>query len=136
MDKDGEFIIFVEIQSIGNWEDHLVTSVQTKGLNGFVIQGTGLPGRTVRVIRRPKKIVEEEFRLRQRMASLIESLRLMVPFTKKKVVDEDADAIESETKYKMDAPVECDYEGKGEYWPCVVRRINDNGTYDIEYVGE
>jgi hypothetical protein len=38
--------------------------------------------------------------------------------------------------FKVDTPVECDYEGKGEYWPCVVRRINDNGTYDLEYVKE
>lgn len=127
--------MFVEIQTVGKWEDNHITSAQTKGLNGHVVQATGLPGRTVRVWRRPKKLVEEEFRLRQRIAALVESLRLLVPFVKKKVVEDDADAPETEMKFKMDAPVECDYEGKGEFWPCVVRRINDNGTYDIEYVG-
>jgi hypothetical protein len=98
------------------------------------IQATGFPGRTVTVIRRPFSLCEEDFQRRKRLASLLESLHLLVePPTKKKVEEE---VEQDDMQFKVDAAVECDYEGKGEYWPCVVRRVNDNNTYDLEYVGD
>jgi hypothetical protein len=51
---------------------------------------------------------------------------------KKKVEDDDA----NEIVFKIDALVECNYEGKDEFWPCIVRRVNDDGTYDLEYIGD
>jgi thiol-disulfide isomerase/thioredoxin len=104
-------------------------------LYSLVIQATGLPGRTVTITRRPKKLVEEEFRFRQQIAAVCESTHLLVRPQKKKEMEVEADA-DGELLFKVDAAVECDYEGKEEYWPCVVRRVNDNGTYDVEYVGD
>lgn len=101
-----------------------------------VIQCTGLPGRTVSVIRRPKKLVEAEFRFRQQISSLCESLHLLVPPSSKKKESDDTEAVDEEMVFKVDSLVECDYEGKGEFWPCVVRRVNDNSTYDLEYVND
>jgi thiol-disulfide isomerase/thioredoxin len=101
----------------------------------LVIQATGLPGRTVTITRRPKKLVEEEFRFRQQIAAVCESSHLLVRPQKKKETEVEIDA-DGELLFKVDAAVECDYEGKEEYWPCVVRRVNDNGTYDLEYVGD
>jgi hypothetical protein len=63
-------------------------------------------------------------------------MRLLVPPQRKKEVDVEVEAADGEMIFKVDSLVECDYEGKGEYWPCVVRRVNDNGTYDIEYVND
>ena len=100
-----------------------------------MIQATGLPGRTVTITRRPKKYVEEEFRFRQQIAAACESMQLLVRPQKKKEVDIEIDS-DGEMLFKVDSPVECDYEGKGEYWPSVVRRVNDNGSYDVEYVGD
>ena len=48
----------------------------------------------------------------------------------------EATAGKEEMAFKIDAAVECDYEGKGEFWPCIVRRLNDNSTYDLEYVND
>jgi hypothetical protein len=46
----------------------------------MVIQATGPPGRAVTMTstRRPKRLVEEEFRSRQQIASLCESMTLLV----------------------------------------------------------
>ena len=131
---DGEFIVLLEIKSTGSWTDYLPPKPNTN--NGSVIQITGFPGRTVTITRRPKVLVEEDFKLRQRIAGTLESLGLLLPpERKKKTDDEDAAAAAAgEKSFKVDAAVECDYEGKGVYWPCVVRRVNDNGTYDVEYV--
>lgn len=104
-------------------------------VNSLVIQATGLPGRTVTITRRPKKLVEEEFRFHQQIAAVCESSHLLVRPQKKKETEVEVDA-DGELLFKVDAAVECDYEGKEEYWPCVVRRVNDNGTYDLEYVGD
>lgn len=63
------------------------------------------------VIRRPKKLVEAEFRFRQHIASQCESLQLLVPPVQRKKEVEDADANDEEMAFKVDALVECDYEG-------------------------
>ena len=92
-------------------------------------------GRTVKVLRRPKKLVEEDFNRRQRIASALEAVKLLLPNIRKKKVEKEVDDSLGEL-FKIDTRVECDYEGKGNFWPCIVRRVNDNRTYDIEYIND
>jgi thiol-disulfide isomerase/thioredoxin len=128
--SDGEYMIFVEFFYHGSWESHREANRNSPD----VIQITGFPGRSVRIRRRPKVLVEEEFHQRQRLASLLESLQLLLPDTKQK--KKEAKAEETADTFKIDAQVESDYEGKGQYWPCIVRRVNDDGSYDIEFVDQ
>jgi hypothetical protein len=127
---DGEYVVIVEFSSTGNWADF---SPPQSGINHpHVVQITNLPGRTVTVTRKNKAAFIADFQRRQRIAQLLESTKLLInPPPKKKAEADDGDKAEA---FKIDADVECDYEGKGEYWPCIVRRVNDNGTYDLEYV--
>lgn len=129
-EKDGEYMLLIEFFNHGSWESNFSTEFN----NPNVIQITGFPGRSVRVTRKSKKAVEEEFRQRQRIASLLESMQLLIPYVKKKKEEKAKD--DNNDFFKVDALVESDYEGKGQYWPCVVRRINDDGTYDLEYVDQ
>ena len=139
VEKQGEYVMIVEIQSVGSWADYHSTD-DSHFNHSNLLQCTGFPGRTVRIIRRPKQLVEEEFHRRQKLAAQLESLRLLVPPVTKKSSLEDSNSNDNlnaaEKLFKVDSPVECDYEGKGEHFPCVVRRVNDDGTYDLEYVGD
>lgn len=132
---DSEFMMLVEFQFTGLWSN-MNNSSSEKINDPFLIQCTMLPGRTVSVTRRPKHLVEDDFRRRQRIASHLEALRLLVPPKPKKREIFELDASAGDLVFKVDALVECDYEGKGEFWPCVVRRLNDNGTYDLEYIND
>jgi hypothetical protein len=148
IDKEGEHMMIVEISSTGNWTDFVCPSENTN--SGRVVQCTKLPGRTVHVLRRPKAKVEADFRQRQRIAAQLEMLHILAPLQKLSTdssllragnvefvegAAEKAGGESVDAKFKMDAEVECDYEGKGEFWPCVVRRVNDDRSYDIEYTG-
>jgi thiol-disulfide isomerase/thioredoxin len=140
-EEDGEFMIIVEFLSTGDWSD-IITTTSTSKSSDFV-QCTGFPGRTVKITRRPMDIVKAEFKARQRIASNIESLKILtIPkHQKKKKEKDDKKKDEDEDreggKFQIDEDVEADHEGNGnEYWPCIVRRINDNGTYDIEYIND
>jgi hypothetical protein len=137
-------IIFVEIRDTPwKWNDfsasqHAATTTNNEGL----VQITKFPGRTVKIFSRPKDVVEETFRSHKRIASAIEACGLLMePVDKKKKADEEAGGSETaagkdEMLFKIDAAVECDYEGKADFWPCIVRRVNDNNTYDLEYVND
>ena len=123
-----EYIIIATFQFTGSWTGFRVT--KGKARNGKTIQATGFPGRTVRVIRRSKAVCVKEYELRVRLASVLENCRtLCVPQVTK------SDEVVESLLFKVDEMVECDYEGNGEYWPCVVLRINDNRTYDVEFEG-
>ncbi len=91
----------------------------------------------MRIIRRLKKDVEAEFHQYRRIAQLVESLSLIAPPSdgKKKKKAADAEAAGDGSKFKVDDAVECDVEGNNEFLPCTVARINDDGTYDLEFVG-
>eukprot|EP01038_Epipyxis_sp_PR26KG_P004031 gene4031-5768_t len=132
--KDGEYIIIIEFTYTGSWQDYFAKTVGKN--SGSIVESNGFPGRTINITRKLKVQVEAEFEQRKRIASTLESFKLLIPPTrKKKVEDEDNEKGDIQT-FKVDTPVECNYEGKDEYWPCVVRRVNDDGTYDLEYVND
>lgn len=54
---------------------------------------------------------------------------------KSKADKDDDEAGDGVAKYKVDDRVECDVEGNGTFLPCIVSRINDNSTYDLEFIG-
>lgn len=133
VDPEGEFAIIVELKCTSSHNLHPVPFN-----NPMVIQCTGLPGRTVTITRRPLDKVKAEFEVRQRVASAIEAVKLLTLPTKPKKSQEEIDAAAAlraggKIIFKVGTEVECDYEGKGEYWPCKIVRVNDNGTYDVEY---
>ena len=130
VETDGEYMIIVEFKMTGDWTTAAWSQNIVNDVNN--IQITGFPGRTVQITRRLKSLIEEEFHQKQRIASVLETSQLLIPYVKKKKTEDKKDNIDN--VYKVDTPVECDYEGNGKYWPCVVRRVNDDGSYDIEYV--
>lgn len=135
VDEDGEFMIIVEFSYTGSWTDFIPPATGTNAPQ--VVQCSGFPGRTVRITRRPKSIMLESFQRRQRVAAVIDSLKILVPPVKVKKASEDNENPEKEEMlFKVDAWVECNHEGKDEFWPCIVRRVNDDNTYDLEFVLE
>lgn len=135
IDEDGEFMIIVEFRYTGSWTDFIPPAANTNSPN--IVQSTGFPGRTVRIVRRSKKLMLEDFQRRQRVASVIDSLKILVPPPKaKKSAEENENPEKEEMQFKVDALVECNYEGKEEFWPCIVRRVNDDNTYDLEFVND
>lgn len=139
--NDENYVIVVEIQDTP-WKWNDFSANQSNELSDeYLVQITKLPGRTVKIFARPKQKIEKNFLIHKRIASTIESLGLLTePTARKSSADEEAldtaAAGKEEMAFKIDAAVECDYEGKGEFWPCIVRRINDNNTYDLEYVND
>ena len=49
--------------------------------------------------------------------------------------EEAAEEAENALKFKIDDNIEADIEGNAEYLPGVISRLNDDGTYDVEFVG-
>lgn len=139
IDKDGEHIIFVEIHNIGSWErfSGVKPSRVDPSTTEQTLECTGFPGRSVRISRRLKKDVESEFHQYCRIAQLVESLALISHSNNtKEKIDDNAKDESSGLKFNVDDKVECDIEGNNEFLPCIVSRINDDGTYDLEFVGE
>jgi hypothetical protein len=128
---DGDYLIYAEIVHHGSWND-LSPESQTK-CNEVNILSTGFPGATVRLIRRPKSLCEYEFGLCKRIAATLEQYNLLRSTSKegKSIIDGSSDSL---MKFKVDDTVECDFEGKGEFWSCVVRRVNDDNSYDLEFI--
>ena len=86
----GEDMILVEFQSIGSWEEFLASSAaalasaedeaRSGGSGAFLrarLEATGMPGRTLRVVRRKKAIAEHDFRQRKAVAAELERLGLV-----------------------------------------------------------
>lgn len=71
-DENAEHMIIVEFLSVGSWETYVGANNTNKGRNPFVMECTGYPGRSVRILRRSKKAVETEFHQYRRIAQLIE----------------------------------------------------------------
>lgn len=108
-EEDGEFMIIVEFSYTGSWTDFIPPAVNTNSPQ--VVQSTGFPGRTVRITRRPKALMVENFQRRQRVASVIDSLKILVPPPKAKKTEENENPEKEEMLFKVDQPVECNYEG-------------------------
>jgi hypothetical protein len=110
VDEDGEYMIIVEFKFTGSWTDFIPPAIGTNAPN--VVQSTGFPGRTVHITRRLKSVMVENFQRRQRIASVVDSLKILVPPVKvKKATDENEAAEKEEMRFKVDAAVECNYEG-------------------------
>lgn len=134
---DSEYMIFVEFIYIGSWENELSSTNTVQQRSNVLFDATGFPGRSVRITKRPIALIRQNFEAKQRIAAHLESLKLLAtPKRTKKVKVEAENSAMEENLFKIDAWVECDYEGNSNYWPCIVRRVNDDGTYDLEFVKE
>lgn len=135
--EDGEHIIIVEIKNIDNSS---ATEDDWRGeLDGDLRMDMPLAASrrdgTVRIVKRLKFIVEKEFSFKQKVASLLESRGLLVPFRVNKVVKEVVHEVVDAQKFKVGEEVECDADLSGEVKPCVINGFNvESGTYDLEYV--
>jgi hypothetical protein len=130
VDDEGEYLVFVEIIHHGNWSTYKPHTDMKN--DDTVVQCTEFPGSTVKVTRRPKVLCDKDYQQRKRIAAIVEATGLLIsPKAKGSSID---DPESGEVRFKVDEMVECDYEGKGDFWACVVRRVNDNETYDIEYI--
>lgn len=110
IEEDGEYMIIVEFKYTGSWTDFIPPALNTNSPN--VIQSTGFPGRTVHITRRLKSVMMDNFHRRQRVAQVIDSLKILVPPPKaKKAADENDAPEKEEMRFKVDSPVECNYEG-------------------------
>lgn len=133
-DEDEETLLFVEIKFTGSFVDFSPASAH--GVNSSKsIQLTGFPGRTVSLVRRPKKLVALEFEIFSRVANKIESFDLVQPPDKKKQKKKKVDSSKKKI-FVVDLPIECDFAKNGSYQFGTILRVNDNGTYDVEFTGE
>lgn len=110
IEEDGEYMMIVEFKYTGSWTDFIPPALNSNSPN--VIQSTGFPGRTVQITRRLKSVMLENFHRRQRVAQVIDSLKILVPPPKaKKAADENDAPEKEEMRFKVDSAVECNYEG-------------------------
>jgi hypothetical protein len=150
-EEGGEFILSVEFSSSGFWEDvpspdgmnaagvvELAAANEGKWYNMDI---TGLPGRAVRVTRRLRTLVLQDFDDRQRIAAHLEQTGMLgAPDASskrgaklsKKEAEEKAKAEEKAEAdlFQLGAKVEYDTTGDGaNFSPCEIARINDDGTF-------
>jgi hypothetical protein len=140
-DEEAEHMLTVEFLSIGSWESYMgaggADGTSNTSRNPYILESSGYPGRSLRILRRSKQAVQSEFHQYRRVAQLIEALHLVsYPTARPQKAKDDKDDAEDGVKFKVDANVECDIEENGVFIPCVVCRVNDNGSYDLEFVGE
>lgn len=133
-DTEGEFMIIVEILYTEKSET-VRDENYVDPAYGYLVQCTSRPGRTVKVTRRPRLLFTADFQQRQQIAATIESFAMLHQQNAKKRSKKKEEKTKKTTSemFKVGASVECDYEGKGEFWPCKVARANDDGTYNLEY---
>ena len=95
----------------GSWLDFNCMKESAVGLNNpQVIQCTAFPGRTVRVTRRPKALMVEQFDQKSRVASCIERLGLLKPNGKSNEKNKKKNKKNKKSEkfvFKTDKPVEC-----------------------------
>ena len=106
-DEEDEHMIIVEFLSTGDWTTYVPPTKEQVNCKD-TIQATGFPGRTVKVIRRLKGTCEEDFRVRTKVASALESFQLLVEPQKKKKTELDLTELASpatDLKFKMDSEV-------------------------------
>lgn len=111
IDEDGEHMIVVEFGFTGSWTDFIPPSSTGIINSANVLQSTGFPGRTVRITKKLKKVMIENFQRRQRIAAVIDSLKVLVPPVKVKKTEENEGVDKEEMLFKVDQMVECNYEG-------------------------
>eukprot|EP01038_Epipyxis_sp_PR26KG_P004458 gene4458-6304_t len=150
-----EFILEVEFSFTGQWKDAAADKNDEENSkeneneqkqavinDPSIVQVTGFPGRTVTVTKRTKSAVLREFQQLKRIALEVEQMNELLRPLRKKKSHSEKETSEKQKKevakvaFKMDEEVECNYEGKEEYWPCIIHRVNDDETYDLEYLGD
>lgn len=138
---DGDFMVIIELRygatipGIAPGGPGLVTGSGTRP-QVAVLQCTGLPGRSVNVVRKSRKAMIENFKRRQKLAGVIEKFCLLSEDKKPGGKETGGRDITAATAFKIDDEVEVDYEGKDVFWPCRVLKMNDDGSYDVEFEGE
>ena len=141
VEENGEYIIIVEFIFSGSWPESAFNAPANR--NKANIQCTGLPGRTVSITKRPLAIAKADFEKRVQIASRIESLNLMVTskLSAKAMKGSFKDVHKgvnkmSRSTFGIDDKVEIDIIEDGKFIPAHIRRVNDDGTYDIEFTDE
>jgi hypothetical protein len=132
--EDGEYLLIVVIEQTGNLDAGSYAANDQP--DNTEVLCTGLPGATVHVTRQLKVLAEKEFHFKQKVASSLESHRLLVQPQKKTNVVSDATLKDSVVKFVLSDDVELDHDGSGEIRPAVISRVNDDGSYDVEFVGK
>lgn len=103
-----------------------------------LLECTGLRNRRVRITRRSREKVEVAYRHRQRIASVIEQLSLLRASRlqqqqQQKSISKERDKQKARV-YEVANVVESNIYDPTDYIPCKIVRVNDNGTYDIEFI--
>ena len=138
---DGLHLLIVELRRRGSW---LNVAKGTSTSSESTVEITGLPGRTCRVTRVPLARAKAEFQELQKIAAVVETMRLLTKPSKgaKKTAHSDDEADENKKDESEDegppesgARVECDHDGSGEFVPCIVLQRYEDGSYDLEYTG-
>jgi hypothetical protein len=137
VEENGEFLIIVEFIFCGSWPE-CAFNAPANHIKAN-IQCTGLPGRTISIIKRPLAIVRADFEKRVQIASRIESLEL-IAVPKLTMTDSFKDELKAAKKsrstFHIDDEVEMDIIEDGKFLPALIRRVNDDGTYDIEFIDD
>ena len=136
-DKDGEFIMIVELLGTGSWSN----LNNTKN----VVEATGLPGRTVQVRRVSKAAVEKDLQMRVRIATVLETTGILLPCkkppkkvrgdSKKKAAVQGAEG-EDEEKNKDPFALgkHCQVDGfqDGNYTAAEILKVHGNGKFTVK----
>lgn len=146
-------VLVVEFQAIGSWEEEMAHPGGSggggtpAGLVGAsrrlfnVVQATGLPGRSLRVLRRPKQVVEAEFKIFKAVAAELERLQLLKrPMGTPSSGGKGARAAAARGKSKerpahaVGDIVEFDVDGSGTRWVAaeVLKAHVDGAFFDLE----
>ena len=147
--KDNNTMLFVEMGPVGSWEK-MEGNVGPQSLGTFDkrsnIEITGFPGRSVRVFRRSKVEVEQEFRHLSLLASIIESAQLLQKTRKSragrhssgiKLSDLMAEGSDEEDvpKFEKDETIMAfeTTHNQHRWFQACVTKVKEDDTYDIEF---
>jgi len=139
-------VLLLEVQPIGHWEEALsdhasstTAAAVAAGSSGSkltqVIGATGLPGRSLRVLRRPKTVAEREFACLKAVAVELERLGsklLAKPAKKLKSKSSALPEGQNQAKepiFKVGDTVEFDMDGTGNKWvDCEVLKVHSTAA--------
>eukprot|EP00457_Paulinella_chromatophora_P000002 gb/GEZN01000002.1/.p1 GENE.gb/GEZN01000002.1/~~gb/GEZN01000002.1/.p1 ORF type:complete len:6816 (+),score=1425.09 gb/GEZN01000002.1/:114-20561(+) len=138
--EDGEHMLLVELEPVGSWMELARSSRRGATKKANVCESTGLPGRTIKVTRVLKNEVQREFKQRQKVAALVESLELLAPPERKERRPELMDELKDEQKnlapLEEGQAVEAEWQGGKEWHPAtIVEAHEEDGTYDVKFTG-
>eukprot|EP00808_Paulinella_micropora_P008730 g77250.t1 len=136
--EDGEHMLLVELVPVGSWME--LSRSKRSGKKSNVCEITQLPGRTIKVTRVLKTVVQEDLKQRQKIASVIESLELLTPPERKEKKPDFLEELKDDKKnlapLEEGQQVEAEWQGGKEWHPAtIIEAHEEDGTYDIKFTG-